>query len=427
MKGWKWLYPGLGVKRWILLMAASFFFFSVGLAILTEFSLATFIEENILGLILPLTGNLVFLIKLLIALIFFILSVIGINLALKSASKWYQHNTADFSRQGAVEQLYKKKQLEKGPKIVALGGGTGLSNLLRGLKHFTSNITAIVTVADDGGSSGKLRDELGTLPPGDIRNCLVALADAEPLMMELFQYRFSSKGHLVGHSFGNLFIAALAAVLGDFEEAVKESSKILAISGQVLPATNQDVRLGAIYADKSVRLGESVIAEEAKKIERVFLKPAKCQPTNEALKSVSEADIIIIGPGSLYTSIIPNLLVEGIAEAIKESKALKFYVCNVMTQPGETSGYTVNDHVRAIIDHSVEGLFDYVVVNREESTAGLIKKYEAEGAFPVKVDRQQVVKNGIRVIEADLLSAEGFIRHDPIELARTIFHTATGW
>lgn len=323
-----------------------------------------------------------------------------------------------------VDLLYQKKILEKGPKIVALGGGTGLSTLLRGLKEYTSNITAVVTVADDGGSSGRLRDELGMLPPGDIRNCLVALADTEPLMEQLFQYRFSDEGHLVGHSFGNLFIASMTKVLGDFEEAVKESSKVLAIRGKVLPSTNEDVRLGALYSDKTIRIGESVIPETGKKIDRVFLKPSSCKPTSDALKAIKDAEIIVIGPGSLYTSIIPNLLVEGISEAIRESNAIKIYICNVMTQPGETTDYTTSDHIQAIIKHGGEGLFDYVVVNREEGAENLARRYEEEGAFPVRVDREEVEKMGVKLIEGDLLTSEGYIRHDPQELARIIFKIA---
>ncbi|MDI3548349.1 MAG: hypothetical protein PWR10_2001 [Halanaerobiales bacterium] len=421
MRIWKWLYPGIGVKRWIFILLVSLSLISAGVALLTGFYLVSFLEKGILKIITPLTGRLSSIVNTVSAIILIIIGLLGINWALQGV---FNGLNEKLSHNEVVDHLYQKKVLQKGPKIVALGGGTGLSNLLRGIKKYTSNITAIVTVADDGGSSGKLRDELGMLPPGDIRNCLVALADTEPLMEQLFQYRFSSEGHLVGHSFGNLFIASLAEVLGDFEEAVKESSKVLAIRGQVLPATNEDVRLGAVYTDRSRKMGESVIPEAGKRIERVFLKPSSCKPTADALAAIKEADIILIGPGSLYTSIIPNLLVEGIARAIKESPAIKIYVCNVMTQPGETTGYTVSDHIQAIFDHSMAGLFDYVIVNREESAANLAKRYEEEGAFPVKIDREKILKQGVKIVEGDLLTSEGYIRHDPVELAKTIFKIA---
>jgi uncharacterized cofD-like protein len=323
-----------------------------------------------------------------------------------------------------LDVLYQEKKLERGPKVVALGGGTGLSNLLRGIKKLTSNITAVVTVADDGGSSGKLRDELGMLPPGDIRNCLVALADTEPLMEQLFQYRFSDEGHLVGHSFGNLFIASMAEVLGDFEEAIKESSKVLAIKGQVLPATNEDVRLEAIYSDGSRQLGESMIPSQGKKIEEVFLEPSSCQPPADTIEAISDSNIIVVGPGSLYTSIIPNLLVKGIADAIKNTDAVKVFVCNVMTQPGETTNYTASDHIKAIKEHVGDILFDYVIVNNEEGSDNLAKRYKEEGAFPVGVDREEIKKEQVKVVEDNLLTRKGYIRHDPERLAEVIFEIA---
>ncbi len=319
-----------------------------------------------------------------------------------------------------LDALFQERIEGEGPAVVALGGGTGLSNFLRGIKKYTDNITAIVTVADDGGSSGKLRDELGILPPGDIRNCLVALANREPLMEKLFQYRFKDEGHLSGHSFGNLFIASMTKVLGDFEEAIKESSKVLAIKGQVLPATNEDIHLGAFYEDNSMRMGESIIPLKGKKIDRVFLKPANCKPTENSVKAIKNADIIVIGPGSLYTSILPNLLIEGIADTIKESNAVKVYICNVMTQPGETKNYTAADHVRAIYNHIGKGIFDYIVVNSGVGDRIIQKRYEQEGAYPVKMNMEELKKMNLKVIEKDLLSKTDYIRHDPYHLARVI-------
>ncbi|MFW6034781.1 MAG: gluconeogenesis factor YvcK family protein [Halanaerobiales bacterium] len=419
---WKWLYPGIGVKRWMFLIAISFILISVGIFFLIDFQLFSFIESRIVGFLVPLVGSISSsMIRTVIAAIFIITGLWGVNAAFKGAFRNFSKNK---TQREIVDQLYQEKILEQGPRVVALGGGTGLSNLLRGIKKYTSNITAVVTVADDGGSSGKLRDELDMLPPGDIRNCLVALADVEPLMKDLFQYRFSSEGHLVGHSFGNLFIASLTEILGDFEEAVKESSRVLAIKGQVLPATNENIRLGALYSDKSIKIGESVIPELDKKIEKVFLKPSSCKPTSEALAAIQEADIIVVGPGSLYTSILPNLLVDGIGDAIDKSKAVKYYICNVMTQPGETSGYSASDHIQAIIDHIDKNIFDRIIVNKEQGSKKLAKKYEEEGAYPVETDYKELNKLEIEIMEGNLLTHEDYIRHDPEELARLIFKKA---
>lgn len=412
----KWLYPGIGIKRWILLLTISLLLISAGISILLGYQIISYLENMVIRFLLPFVGNLSFFVDLIAALVLIILGIWGVFASLKGALKGFYHLEAN----KFLDKAFERKILEKGPRIVALGGGTGLSNLLRGLKNYTSNLTAVVTVADDGGSSGKLRDELGILPPGDIRNCLVALADTEPLMEELFQYRFNSGGDLEGHNFGNLFIASLTDILGGFEEAIRESSKVLAIRGKVLPATNEDVRLGAIYSDKTVLLGESIIPEQKKKIERVFLQPSSCKSTAEVVKAIEEADIIVVGPGSLYTSIIPNLLVGDIAAKIRESSAVKIFVCNVMTQAGETSGYTVSDHIKAIYKHTGGDLFDYVVVNREESSRELINRYREEGAFQVKVDKKKIRELDIKVIEGNLLSREGFIRHNPDELAKVI-------
>ncbi|MFI5359353.1 MAG: uridine diphosphate-N-acetylglucosamine-binding protein YvcK [Halanaerobiales bacterium] len=412
----KWLYPGIGIKRWILLLTVSLLLISAGITILLGYQIISYLEIMIIRFLFPFVGNLSFFIDLIVAITLIILGIWGIFTSMKGALKgFYQLEAHEF-----LDKAFERKILEKGPRIVALGGGTGLSNLLRGLKKYTSNLTAVVTVADDGGSSGKLRDELGILPPGDIRNCLVALADTEPLMEELFQYRFNSGGDLEGHSFGNLFIASLTEILGDFEEAIRESSKVLAIRGKVLPATNEDIRLGAIYSDKTVLLGESIIPEQKKKIDRVFLQPSSCKPSPEVLKAIEEAEIIVVGPGSLYTSIIPNLLVGNIADKIRESKAIRIFVCNVMTQAGETTGYSVSDHIKAIYKHTGPGLFDYVVVNKEESSRELIKRYREEGAFQVEVDKRRIKEMGIKIIEGNLLSSEGYIRHDPDELAKVI-------
>jgi len=407
----KWLYPGIGVKRWIFLIVLGLFLLSSGLAVATNLHFGLFFERLITAISLEMVDSSPLFLKIITGVL---TAIVGLIIIFWSLGKIEKKISDDLlSNNELVDILYENSLLGKGPQIVSLGGGTGLSNLLRGLKKYSNNLTALVTVADDGGSSGKLRQEMGILPPGDIRNCLIALADIEPLMQKLMKYRFKCEGNLKGHSFGNLFIAAMNQIVdGDFEEAVKASSKVLAIKGQVLPATNENIQLGAIYQDKTVRMGESLIPEKGRKIEKVFLKPATCKPTADALKAISDAEIITIGPGSLYTSILPNLLVNGIASSIKESQAVKIYVCNVMTQPGETDGYTVFDHVQALIDHVGSDIIDYVIVNDKDAPEQLSKKYRAEGAYQVENDLEKVKEAGFKVVSDNLLSGNGFLRHN---------------
>jgi uncharacterized cofD-like protein len=415
----KWFFPGLGVKRWFLVIIFSFVLISVGITPLFGFDLSVYVTNELISILNIFFGKQANLILKLTALLM-ILS--GISLTYYSLLKIrLEFNTHITPHAEILDLLYEKRRSNKGPEIVAFGGGTGLSNLLRGLKKNSDNLTAVVTVADDGGSSGRLRNEMGILPPGDIRNCLVALADREPLMEKLFQHRFESEGGLEGHSFGNLYIAAMTEVLGDFEEAVRASSKVLAIRGKVLPATNEDIKLGAVYHDQEKRMGESAIPVCDKEIDKVFLYPENASTTPEVRESIRKADVIIIGPGSLYTSILPNLLVKGITEEIKNTDALKLYVCNVMTQPGETDNYTAADHAKAIIDHCGPGIFDYIIVNNRQGTKELQKKYEAEGAYPVKIDHQRLKDLGVKIIEADLLKKNSYLRHDPDELAQLIY------
>ncbi|MBI3083688.1 MAG: YvcK family protein [Candidatus Omnitrophica bacterium] len=314
----------------------------------------------------------------------------------------------------------------KGPKLVVIGGGTGLSTLLSGLKHYTTNITAIVTMADDGGSSGRLRQEFDMLPPGDIRNCLVALADTEPLMQRLFQYRFAEGSALQGHNFGNLFITAMTKITGDFERAVQASSKVLAIRGRVVPSTNMKVHLAAELDDGSVTLGETKISQVDVPIRRIYLEPAGCQPTAEALEAVREAHAVILGPGSLYTSIIPNLLVEHMVDAIVQSKALKIYVCNVMTQSRETNGYRASDHVRALVAHANPGVIQLCLVNTETVPHALLEKYRQEGAFPVEPDIERIRELGYQVVAENIISTENYVRHDPDRVAKLVIQLTVG-
>lgn len=319
-----------------------------------------------------------------------------------------------------ADDVLQANSLKRGPAVVVIGGGTGLSTLLRGLKEHTSNITAIVTVTDDGGSSGRLRTEMGIPPPGDIRNCLVALADKESLMEELFQYRFKGNSGLNGHSFGNLLIAALTDLFGDFEVAVKESSKVLAIRGRVLPSTLSDVTIWAEMGDGSEVRGETSIASHELPIKRVFIEPESCRPLPEATEAIRGADAIILGPGSLYTSVIPNLLVKELTEAICRSSAPRIYVCNVMTQKGETDQYSVRDHVDAILDHSYADLIDYCIVNDTPVSEHLIEKYRSMSQDVVSDDSEGLVDRGIQVIKARVVSETQVVRHDPQKLAAVL-------
>jgi len=311
------------------------------------------------------------------------------------------------------------------PKIVAIGGGTGLSVLLRGIKKYTPDITAIVTVSDDGGGSGIIREDMGILPPGDIRNCIVALANTEPIMEQLMQYRFK-EGSLRGQCFGNLFIAAMNEICGSFDAGVKEVSSVLAVTGKVLPVTLSDVVLYAELEDGTVIKGESQIPIKQraanKRVRRVFLEPGNCEPLPVALKEIQEADAIILGPGSLYTSIIPNILVNNMAEAINSSEALKIYVSNIMTQQGETIGYSLSEHIRAINDHGNKLLIDYVIANTGEIPEGLLDKYKSEDASPVPIDYDIIADMGIKVLTGDFVSIKDeYLRHNFDGLAEQIF------
>jgi len=319
-----------------------------------------------------------------------------------------------------------------GVRVVAIGGGTGLSTLLRGLKQFVArrrqeserhpigDLAAVVTVTDDGGSSGRLRREYRVLPPGDIRNCMVALSQDEALLGRLFQYRFQLGRGLRGHSFGNLFLTALSDITGDFTEAVHVSGKILAIRGRIFPATVENVALEAVMTDGKIVSGETQIAKCGKKIRRLRLSPRQVQPLPEVLEAVGQADLILIGPGSLYTSILPNLLVSGVAEAIETSSATRVYVANLMTQPGETEGYSLSDHVSAIYQHTQRKLFDWVVASNQPVAPEVARRYRAQGAEPVRVDLPTLQRMGLRCLLDDLLEADGVVRHNAARLSQLL-------
>ena len=316
-----------------------------------------------------------------------------------------------------VNILYQRRYLERGPKIVTIGGGHGLSHLISGLKEYSSNITAIVTVADSGGSSGRLREEFNIVAPGDIRNCLVALADAPALMGELFQFRFSEDSELKGHNFGNLFLTAMVQLTdGDFERAVKETSRVLAIRGKVVPSTVSNVHLIAEYEDGTKTQGEAKIPNPGSRIKRLLLTDEDAHPTKEALESIEEADVILLGPGSLYTSVIPNLIIKGVSEAIARSRAFKIYVCNVMTQHGESDGYTASEHVKAIVDHSNKDIIDACLINNAQAPQEALGRYEEEVSFPVEADVDKICKMGYKVEATDLLGVTDYVRHDSLKL-----------
>ncbi len=396
----KWLYPGIGIKRWILLCGAGGIMVVLGSRGLQSLD---YVFIRILDGIILFSG--------------LIILILGIKRLMRAFIGAFIPQTGENE---LVDILYQRKQLSRGPKIVAIGGGTGLSTLLTGLKEYTSNITAIVTVADDGGSSGRIRKQFDILPPGDIRNCLVALADASSMMRDLFQFRFEEGSELAGHSFGNLFITVMTRITGDFEKGVRETSKVLALRGQVIPSTLAKVILCARHLDGSVTEGENRIPKAQKKISRVYLKPESAETTPEAVKAIIEADIIVLGPGSLYTSILPNLLISGIKDSLVASKAIKVYVCNVMTQPGETDGFTASDHISALVNHSDPRVINYCIVNTGRVRSGILERYGQEKAYQVVNDRRRVEAMGYRVIEDDTISTDNFIRHDPIKLAKIV-------
>lgn len=411
MNFFNWIRPGIRVKRWVLMGMLGLAVFVLGVSKIL-FRGPLYDEYMLLYLYLGILGIIIIYnsLKLGMRSIFTLLSGVNFNYNINS--------------QVIGNLLYEQRFLVRGPRIVAIGGGTGLSTMLRGLKEYTSNITAVVTVADDGGSSGLLREDLKILPPGDIRNCLVALAHTEPLMEELMQYRFK-EGSLKGQSFGNLFIAAMNGISDNFEDAIKKMSEVLAVKGRVYPVTLEDVSLNAVLDNGTIIKGESNIPLESirlkSKIKRVFLEPNP-KPFKEALLAIKNADCIIIGPGSLYTSILPNLIIEEVTQKIKESNAIKIYVSNIMTQPGETDGYSLSDHINVIENHCGEEIVDFIIANNGEIPDKYYEKYKKDNQDMVKIDRDKVPEN-IEIIADNLIYIKnGMLRHNSQKLSNMIMN-----
>ncbi|MEI7542618.1 MAG: YvcK family protein [bacterium] len=414
----KWLYPGIRIKRWVFLFILSVIVLIAGFSgVLGDFFKNVRIARGIINI-----DHFFKYLQKLKAMDYFmiVLAIGGIMLAWRRASFAVLTIIAPNKEREFLNRAYQNAKLLRGPKIVAIGGGTGMPNVLRGMKDLTGNLSAVVTVSDDGGSSGRLRKDYQILPPGDIRNCLVALADEETLLGRLFQYRFSKGKELKGHNFGNIFITALSHVVGDFPTAVNESSKVLAIRGQVLPVSLENLQLRAKLIDGRTIIGESNIPKANAKIDRVYIVPKKCSPYGPAIEAIKNADAVIIGPGSLYTSIIPNLLVPGIKEALMNTKSVKIYICNIMTQSGETDDFTVSEHLKAIFKHTGVKVVDYVIANNKMPKDDVLKRYEKEKALPVKIDKEAISSLGVGLIQGKLFIDGPYIRHSPQQLARMI-------
>jgi uncharacterized cofD-like protein len=406
----RWLYPGMHLKRWLVLLFLGITVLGLGAAILLVDWYRRLPPDSFIfvltgaGLDRPIRA----------------VGVVLGGVALTAIGVWglMRSIVSPFVTRGdsVLEVLYTKRYLARGPRIVAIGGGTGLSTLLRGLKGYSANITAIVTMTDDGGSSGRLRQQLGIAPPGDIRNCIAALADAEPLMTQLMQYRFPPGSGLDDHAFGNLFIAAMTAVTGDFEEAVRESNRVLAVRGQVLPATSVPLTLAATLESGRRMSGQVTISSADEPIAHVSIEPPDVRANPEAIERILEADLIVVGPGSLYSSVLPNLLISDIRDAVAAAAGIRVYVCNVATQPGETGFYTAAQHLEALIDHVGDTLFDYVLLNDNHDA----RRPEGWLGQPVKVDVRQLEELPVTIVEEDLVDVTNAHRHDPAKLAAAL-------
>lgn len=409
----RWLIPGIGIKRWLVVAA-------LGIALIldavirwivaegTGFQINQFLDGAVNDYFSP-------------SYLTWVFGIVGSALIVIGVREWSRALVfAATARGGGVLDALVGRRLEDGYKIVAIGGGTGLSTLLRGLKRATTNLTAVVTVSDDGGSSGRLQKELGVPPPGDVRNCLVALADNEAMVTDLFRYRFTDGEGLGGHSFGNLFLAAMTGITGNFDRAIKESSRVLNIVGRVLPATLSVARLCAELDDGSIVQGESNIPRAGHSIRRIFFDPPRIDALDEVLTAIRDADAIVLGPGSLFTSILPNLLIERITKEIATSSAIRIYVCNVMTQPGETENMSAAQHVAALFAHANGRVCDYVIVN-DQPPSKLLDAYAEEHQTPVLDDIDAIELLGLTPVRAHVISETDTVRHDSEKLAQVVF------
>ena len=406
--------PGIKVKRWIFLGF-------VGVVVLVLGVVEIFSNKDY--------SNSIRLLYLFLSLIGIVIMYIAFSEFVKSLIYLINSEKIKITiNDKNIEELVDEKRVHVGgPKVVVIGGGTGLSTMLRGLKLYTNNITAIVTVGDDGGGSGKLRADLGMLPPGDIRNCILALADTEPIMEDLLQYRFK-EGSLKGQNFGNLFLAAMAGISENFEDAVQKMSSVLAVTGKVLPVTLDDMKLIAELENGNIVEGESIIPEEVikqkSKIKQLKIDPEKAKPLMDALVAIKEADAIVMGPGSLYTSIIPNLLVEDIVQGINKSDAIKIYISNVMTQPGETDDFAVSDHIKTLMKYSGKNSVQYVIANNGTIPTDIEERYLSQGSKLVKLDYENIEDLNVKVVETDLVKiTKGYVKHDAEHLAQVLMTT----
>lgn len=396
----KWFYPGMRIKRWVA-------FTTFGIILLSMTFVIIISEEK--GKASLGTSVLV--------IIGIIIIITGVKRIINSLITIFLPNTD----KELVDIVYKKRQLEKGPRVVAMGGGTGLSTILHGLKEFTNNITAIVTVVDEGLITNGMQDQFGMPHPSDVRECLIALADAEPVVSKLFNYRFKKGTELWGHNFGNLFLTAMSDIMGDFDRAVKESSRVLAVRGHVIPSTLSKISLIAQHEDGTETVGRQNILNSLSPIKRVYIRPQLAKATKEAVNAIMKAEIVVFCPGSLYTNVIPGLLVEGIKEALLASKAVKVYVLSIMTKAGETDNYKASGHLKAINEHVGAGLINYCIVNNGQISKEQLKNYEQEGASLVPVDKEAVSGLGCKVVEDSIIDKTSqVIRHDSAKAAGII-------
>jgi len=417
----RWFAPGLKLKRWFFLFSVGVVLLIAGFMLMVDYQWLSYLEDLFLQYLYEVTGSYNYTILVSVGLVAISIGLVFMFLGVSRVIKTIIRAVLPDESDKVGDYIFQNIRLGQGPKIVVIGGGTGLSVLLRGLKTKTANISAIVTVADDGGSSGRLREDFGMVAPGDLRNCLVALSEREGLMEQLFRFRFGGEGELAGHSFGNLFLAALTQVLNvDIEQALEASSKILRVRGRVIPSSTQEIKLIAQMEDGSIVKGESQIPHSGKKIKRVYTEPLEPVPEGAALQAIDEADAIILGPGSLYTSVMPNLLISKLSEHIRASKAAKIYICNVMTQPGETENYTVADHVAAIVRHAGEGIVNTVLVNDNAIDEAVLARYRERGAAPVVIDGARLEQMGVRTIRANLVNGENRAVHDSERLSKVV-------